>query len=717
MKIVKILPLLIVMLIAGTQVQAQKDFTKVADQAYDMQQYSVSIDLYKKAYSKIKNKVEKARIIFQIAQCYRLSNNPKQAEAWFKKAVKISYEDPIAILYYADALKAQEKYADAIIQYDDYKKAEPSDPRGLNGSESCKLAQSWVENPTRYEVDNFKLVNSKENDFSPYFYDKKYNSIIYTSSREGSEGNDIDAWTGQSFTDLFFATRDKKGKWSKPQPVGEPINSKFNEGGCCLNSKCNTLYFTRCEFERKQRTGCQIFFSTKKGIMWDEPILMDLATEDAKSDTTFQRMTFGHPAMSDDELTLYYASDMPGGQGGKDIWKATRKKKRGDFTNPTNLGPVINTPGDEMFPYVHDNGDLYFSSTGHLGMGGLDIFHAEKKGDGFAMPENMKYPINSSGDDFGIIFEGNTVEKGFLTSNRKGGRGGDDIYEFILPPLVFTLKGVVTDENTKEVIPGCIVKLVGSDGIVAIDTTDATGLYSFDKDIIKYYTSYDLTFSKTGYFGKKGKETTVGLERSTDLIHDKALVPIPVVPIVLPDILYDFDKWDLKPQFHDSLNDLYQTLTDNPQLVIELSSHTDARGDDAYNERLSQRRAQSCVDYLVKVKGIEPGRIVPKGYGEYKPRTLNVYKNLSCLKCKGKFYSFEKGTKLTEKYINGLGSEEEKEAAHQLNRRTEFRILREDYISTKDQNKDIQIEIIKDDEREGEGGDDGEEGGGDENNE
>jgi len=673
---------------------AQRNFTEEADNAFKQKQFNDAIELYQKAYSKIKrNKAERARILFQIAECYRFTNNVKRAESQYRRVTKSGYPDPIADLYLGDALKQDEKYDEAIIAYNDYKQKAPNDPRGDKGVESCKLSQMWKDNPTRYEIENVRQLNSRENDFAAAYADRKFASLIFTSSRDGSLGKGTDAWTGENFTDLFLTELSKaKGKkgskpgaadaigtWSTPVILDEgPINTPANEGAPTLNDRGSTMYFTRCTVARKQTTTCKIYFTQKKGRAWAEPEALTLGPDS---------FNYGHPSLSKDELVLYFASDMPGGAGGKDIWMAKRERKTRPFDKAVNLGPVINSAGNEMYPFVRDDGTLYFASDGHVGMGGLDIFKAEKVGESWGTPENMKFPINSPGDDFAIIYEG-VQDKGFFCSNRNGGRGGDDIYSFYLPPIIFTLQGVVKDAESKAVIVGAKVKLVGSDGTSIEDSTDATGSYKFGKTQILPNTTYDLLVTKPNYFSSTGKESTVGVEKSSDFIVNFDLVPIPKKPIELPDILYALDKWDLQPQFQDSLNGLIATLKENPKIVIELASHTDPRASDAHNDTLSQRRAQSVVDYLIE-KGIAPDRLIAKGYGKRVPRTLGRNMTIDGI-------TFKKDTVLTEKFINALPTTKEREAAFQLNRRTEFRILRDDYIP-KDANTKIEktkVQII-----------------------
>jgi len=649
---------------------SQKNWAQDADNAYKYFQYYDAIGLYKKAYTKIKrNKAERARIVYQIAECYRMTNDTKQAETWYKKAVSIKYPDPLATLHYADMLKVNEKYDEAVVQYNAYKDLVPADVQGAKGVESCTLAQQWKDNPTRYVVENEKQLNTKDMDFAPAWYSKNYKSIVFTSTREGSTGKESDAWTGQNFSDLYLTALDKKGAWSTPLSIGENINTVNNEGEACLNDKYNEMYFTRCSVEKKKVLGCQIFVSKKKGNAWDVPEVVSLGPDS---------FNYGHPSLSADELTLYFSSDMEGGYGKHDIWMVKRSKKSKPWDKPINLGPNINTDGDELFPYIRDDGTLYFASDGLPGMGGLDIFKVEKSGDSWGKPVNMKYPINSSADDFAIIFAGKD-EKGYFSSNRKGGKGSDDIYSFYEPPLVFSLQGTIANDSSKnkEAIKGATVTLVGSDGTIVTCTTDASGQYKFDKTKFVANTSYELKIESKGYFGAKGKASTVGLDRSKDFVFDFGLIPIPPTPIVLPEILYDFARWELLPQYQDSLNDLIQTMQDNPRIVVELASHTDFRGGVEYNDTLSYKRAKSVVDYLIS-KGIAGDRLQAKGYGKRVPRILTQDMTRDG-------FVFPKGTQLTEDYINQYKDNKDKfEAANQLNRRTEFRVLRDDYVPKSD---------------------------------
>lgn len=671
---------LAIFLLFSTHAVAQKNFSKDADKAFDNKEYFNAIELYKKAYTKAKRKEDKALIIFMTAECYRMINDNKQAEAWYTKAIKANYPDPKAELYLADAKKAQEKYNEALIEYNNYKKQVPSDPRGEDGAKSCELAQKWKDNPTRYKVENVAQLNTKDPEFCPMYADKKHNKIYFTSMRPGVTGSTTDPTNGELYSDIFEASMDKNGKWSTPTALPEPVNTKDNEGLSTISKKGDVMIFTRCLVEKNKEMFNQLYTCTKRGNSWSEPVKLPFCIDTLK---------YASPSLTPDGMTLFFSSNMPGGQGTdlttNDIWYSKYDKKTQKWGTPVNLGPGINTPGNDVFPYIHEDGTLYFSSTGHLGMGGLDIFKAEKKGDDqWANVTNMKYPINSAGDDFGIIFEG-MKERGYLSSNREGSKGADDIWSFVLPPLLFVIEGDVTDCKFKETVAGVTVKLVGSDGSSVETKTDAAGHYKFAENGSARYvnpnTSYVITVSvgtdvKTpqasqGFLSSsdKPKETTVGVEEAKTFKHDFCLSPIQK-EMRFPDVLYDLGKADLRPESKDSLDYLYQTLIDNPNITIELSSHTDYRGSDAANQKLSEARAKSCVDYLIS-KGIPAARMKAVGYGEKHP--LEVYSD------DGKTLLYT----LTQQYIDKTTKgkpKQEYEALMQKNRRTVFKVLTRDYV-------------------------------------
>ncbi|MEN8201881.1 MAG: OmpA family protein [Bacteroidota bacterium] len=628
-----------------------------AQAAYDAGEYFEAIDLYKNAYNKVSDKERKTAILFKIGECYRILGDARSAELWYKKAVREDYQDPIIYLRYGQMMLVNEKYEDAEEQFSTYLDLVPDDPRGSRGVESCEAAIVWKENPTGYIVENMRYFNSRQRDFSPAYVNEGYAEIFFTSTREDASGNDTHGATGQNFADIFSSSMDRKGKWSVPVPV-ESLNTEFEDGTPVVSSDFSTLYITRCKRGKNQQLGCQIYRSASTGDGWSEP--------EIEFEELGDSITTAHPAISPDGLTLYFVSDMPGGLGENDIWKVTRDSEGSAWGAPANMGEHINTPGNELYPYVHPDGTLYFSSDSRIGLGGLDIYKARLDEVGNWNMENMKPPINSPEDDFGIVFEAD-VERGFFSSSRKG-RGNDEIFSFVLPPLEFSVTGVVKDEQTDQILPGSIVKSVGSDGITIETNTGDEGSFKF---MLKPATDYVFIASQPGYLNGKERESTRGMDQSKEFEVTIYLASTEQV-IELPNIFYDFAKWDLRPESMVSLDNLVETLNDNPNVTIELMSHTDSRGTPADNQELSQKRAQSVVDYLIS-KGIAADRLQAKGYGESQPKVVDE-------KVITQYDFLELEDVLTENFINQLEGAELQEKAHQVNRRTEFRVLSTDYI-------------------------------------
>lgn len=691
-KISRIFTLVLMVLVICNEAAGQKrSFIRSADDAFADERYSIAIEKYQKAYTKVKkNPLERNRISFQLAECFRRTGDIKRADIQYKRLIKNGYDskEPIILLHYANAQKSEGNLEEAKTNYELYDKKMPDDPRGKYGIQSCDKIADWIEFESRYEVTEEKGLNSREADFAPTYSSETYNSLIFTSTREGSKGKGVDEWTNQSFSCLFQARMDRKNEWSTPELLDDQekdgVNTEANEGTPAMNSDFSTLYFTRCPDEDGTTNGCQIYTSRRTGRFWSKPELVPLGLDSTEA--------VGHPAISRDELVIYYSSNRSGGMGGKDIWVAFRESRSEPFGRPYNLGPIINTPGDELFPFLRADTLLYFASDGHPGIGGLDIFYTiPDTGRMWTIPVNMGIPVNSTADDFAIIFnpEG---EQGFFSSNRSGKRSKEDIYSFIIPPVAFTLSGTVKDDRTLQFVPGARVDIVGSDGISMTARTAENGVYMFGKSQIMPNTTYEITVSKDEYFNSSGRVTTVGYEKSKDLTRDFILQPIPEEPIVLPEILYDLAKWDLKPEYQDSLQGLITTLDENPTLIIELAAHTDARDTYERNDILSQRRAQSVVDYLVE-RGIDPDRLIAKGYGERVSRKL-----LKDITRDG--FLFKEGTVLTESYIDSLSTTPYKEAAHQLNRRTEFRVISKDFVpkpKNVELGKTVQIQLNPDD--------------------
>lgn len=658
---------------------------KNADLAFGRKQYIQAADRYKKAYKKSKrDKTERARISYQMGECYRLIGLTKRAEPYYRRVLKTDYPNthPEVYLNLAETYKMNNKFKEALECYEIYAQRVPDDPRGPLGIETTNQIQDWIDNPSRYEMTELKKINSKNSDFGAIWTSTNYNEIIFTSARKGATGGEKEDITGQDFTDFWSSKQDRKGEWSTPvlADEGENINTDDSDGAGCMNASYAKLYFTRCQAGEHRKNGCQIMVASKSGGSFSNARPVEIATIDTLD-------IVGHPAISGDELILYFAAERKGGFGGKDIWVSTRNTTSEPFGRPFNLGENINTAGDEVFPFLRNDTTLYFSSDGHGGMGGLDVFVTTIDTAGnWGKPVNLKYPMNSTGDDFAVCFHP-TQEKGFVSSNRGNGRGIDNIYYFEEPQIKFTFSGTVKDENTMQYVSNATVRFVGSDGSVMSTRTNDKGYFNFSESQVNKNTTYDITIDKENYFTLNGTETTVGLEFSKDFVKEYAIKPIPEEPIMLPDILYDLGKWDLKPQFEDSLQGLIETLQLNPTITIELASHTDARDTDEHNDILSQKRAQSVVDYLI-IRGIDPLRLTAKGYGERVPRTIQ--KDMTV-----KGYNFKAGTRLTEDFINKLPNNDVREAAHQMNRRTEFRILSKDFVPRTeiDENATVNIAI------------------------
>lgn len=660
-----------------------------ANQAYQHQQYSVAIEKYKKGYSKIDGRKYdlKGTISFRLGESYRKNGKFRRARIYYYRAIRFDYatENPEVYLYYGQMLQMNEDYEDAIEAYNNYLEYKPDSEIAKKGIKSCQLTRKWKENPTGFTIDNPYRINSGENDFAPAYADEYYRSIIFTSNREGTTGEDIDPWTGEPFSDLFYAKKDRRERWDDPSLIDKKknVNTEVNEGAPELNADFTKLYFTRCMKREDKKAGCDIFVANRAGMNWGKPQSLNLGND--SSDIV------GHPTLNDEESLIIFAADFPGGKGKKDLWMARREGASSEFGRPVNLGDSINTAGNELFPFLRNDSTLYFSSTGHIGMGGLDIFKSVKRNGRWQEPVNMKYPVNSIADDFGITMQKDRDE-GYLSSNRRGSRGGDDVFYFINPPVEITFSGNVKDQQSLQPVKEAEVildELNKKNEQRAV--TDPKGFFRFSPSQLDKGKIYTLQISKNNYFNLLDTLNLTGITENTDLKRDYSMQRIPDKPILLPDILYDLGKWELRPQYQDSLQGLIERLDKNKNLVIELGAHTDSRASEEYNDILSQKRAESVVDYLIK-RGIDPDRLVPKGYGEKQPRTLrdSISKN---------GITFKKGAALTENFIDSLPTKKQKEFAHQLNRRTDFSIIRKDFKpkeSYKEEKNKKDISVIED---------------------
>ncbi|MBN2639964.1 MAG: OmpA family protein [Bacteroidales bacterium] len=667
------IPILLLLLLTGltpSSSQAQSlSATRSADRLFANQQYSLALKKYYKVYSKMKgNREERNRVIERLADCYRLTENYRRAIPMYEHLVRYGWvkKHPLVYLRLGDLMKMYSRFNESEKYYKLYEEAVPDDPRGKLGLTSLLLVKDWTEHPTAFQISHPKKIDSRAADYAPAFLSNNFNSIVFTSTRKESTGKELDGWTGQKFSDLFTAQKDREGKWSTPVLLDKSgnINTKNNEGDPWVNDQFNHMYFTRCKKVPDKKTGCQIYESKRIGRNWSKARLVRIMGVDTTQ-------SVGQPTLSKDELTLIFASDKKGSLGGTDLWIATRKDKSSAFGHPFNLGKTINTLGDELFPFLRNDTVLYFSSNGHGGMGGLDIFVSKLKANGqWSQPENLRYPINSTFDDMSFIIEPKR-NKGYFSSNRNGTMGKEDLYSFVIPETEFSLSGTVTNARTLFGMGNIKVELKGETGPQYSTITNDKGYYSFGNSQIRKNTDYTLLIQADDYLSQTKEFSTKKLSASKDFTENFLMEPIPSKPVVLPDILYDLGKWNLKVQYQDSLQGLVKMLRDNPGLVVELGSHTDSRGSEEENDILSQHRARSVVNYLI-LRGINPQRLVAKGYGERVPRTLqkNITKN---------GYTFKDGTTLTDAYINSLPDNSDKEEAYALNRRTDFRILRRDF--------------------------------------
>ena len=625
-----------------------------ADAQFQRGEYYDASVTYKKVYNKLRKKEERPQrgeVAFKMGRCYRLLNMSARASAAFQNALRYEYPDSTTHFMLAQALHADGKYAAALRSYDKYLEFYPDDSLAINCAEGCRTAQEIRARGSRYVVKQAKLFNSRRADFCPMYLGADCDQIYYTSTTEKATGDKKSEITGMKNADVFFSKKNEKGEWERPEPVEGELNTEFDEGIVAFSPDAQTMYLTKARRELNAPTSVEIYTSTRSDAKWSAPVKFEI-TADTLS-------TFGHPAVSPDGEYLYFVSDMPGGYGGKDIWRISLKERQGSLVN---LGPDINTEGNDDFPYVRSDGSLYFSSDGHPGMGGLDIFRATAVGDPADLRwevENMGFPINSAGDDFGITF--GKGEDGFFSSNRGDARGYDHIYSFEYDPVRITIEGLVMDKD-EEPVKNAIIRIVGNDGSNQKEVARDDGSFSF---ALQRGVKYVMLAGAKGYLNQKQ-------EFASDSTMEDAnywvefILPSISKPSVVENIFYDYDKADLRPESKTALNELIAVLHDNPNVTIEMASHTDRWGSDAYNINLSERRAKSVVDYLVE-NGISRDRLQPHGYGKSRPKT--VTKRIARL-----YPQFKEGDILTEEFIKTL-SEEDQQAADQINRRTEFSVL------------------------------------------
>ena len=632
-----------------------------AEEKQRIGEYFEAAAIYRKVYTKTPPAKRDLRgyIAYRMADCNRLINNTPRATSAYMNALRYNYPDSIVNLRLGQMYHKSGRYGEAIKYYNDYLLAEPGSILAFNGVTGCEEAAKWKQTPTRYVVKRMEKFNSRRSEFSPMLYGEKYDQLYFASTRTPKgAGKDKDettnAITGQRNNDLFLVKQDENGAWQAPIELEDEVNTEFDEGTPSFSKDGNTMYYTYCAQDPEGPRTSEIYISTRSSAKWGKGTRAGIVKDSVTA--------LGHPAISPDGKYLYFVSDAVGGYGGKDLFRA--RVIGNDFGPMENLGPDINTPGDEMFPYVRDSVTLYFASDGHPGMGGLDLFKATLDSTGKWNVENMKAPINSSGDDFGITFAGKQ-EKGFFSSNRNDARGYDHLYSFEMPVITIFIEGIVSDVDENP-IEDATVRIVGRDGLNEKVLAKKDGKYKveLERDI-----RYVMMASARGYLNQNFELKTGPEDKNETYIVDFFLSPISK-PVVIENIFYDFDKATLRPESKKALDELIKMLNDNPNVTIELGAHTDRKGSDQYNERLAQRRAQSVVDYLI-AGGIAKDRLEAKGYGESAPKVINkkLVRNYDFL---------NEGDVLTEEFIEKL-TPEQQEIADQINRRTEFKVLRTNY--------------------------------------
>lgn len=661
---------------------------RTANLAYRNENFCEGADLCIKAFKKIERKGRKALALkadmaFKTAECYRQTEFMEDAAEWYDKAVTLKYyeTDPIVYFYYGEMLRAMGKFDDAKDKYKKFKELAPDDKRADIGIRSCEIHMDFKINKTRHVVTNVASLNKEVFEMAPMFGDKKESQMYFSSTRDGGVPGSADGRSCENYMDLWVSEIDKKGNWGAPKLIpGELINTEDNEGTVCFDGRNKTMFFTRCPNEKKLNLGCDIWMSELKGKEWGEPTKLMLKGDDS--------ISVGHPCVTEDGKYLIFASDLDGGFGGKDLWYTTYNKKTDSWDTPINMGPEINTPGNELFPTFAKNGDLYYATDGLPGMGGLDMFRAKKVKDknNWENPTNVGFPLNSVSNDYALIEV--TDKKGYFTSERVGSVGKNhkpDIWMYELPPNMFDLKVITYDVlKPEEKIAGANVVVTASEGNITWEgKTMEDGSVFWDKKTngdryILQDVSYTITVSKKGYKTVKDASiTTVGVNYDQHFVVELPLLKDE--PIRLPEVRYPLNQWtfvvDSTINSLDSLNFVYDLMMKYPNLKLELSSHTDSRSGNVYNQVLSENRAKACIKYLVETKGIDAKRLVPVGKGESTPKVVYLKE--------GKYYptspSDTNGVQrivLTEKYINSFKSNKKKfELLHQFNRRTEGAVL------------------------------------------
>jgi outer membrane protein OmpA-like peptidoglycan-associated protein len=637
---------------------------KKGDKFFALGEYYDAASQYKKAYSqtKAKEKPLRGQRALKMADCYAKINYTQKAIAAYNNAVRYKQADSSALFRLGQLQLKNGSYKDAEKTFAFLLDSMPQNVLVKNGLVSARMAPQWKKDAalSGYTVKRQDLFNSRRAEYSPMLSGDDYDQLFFTSTRNQAQGDELSGITGTKPADIFVAYKDDKGKWQKPEAIESDLNTEQDEGACSFSPDGRTMYLTVCKTDPQYPRYAEIATSSRSDASWGKANPLQLSRDTLS--------LYAHPAVSPDGLWLYFVSDMPGGMGGLDIWRAMLTTS--GVAALENVGEPVNTPGDEMFPTFRPNGDLYFSSNGHPGMGGLDIFIAKTVVDssgvalGYSL-EHPGFPLNSQGDDFGMTFEG-MHNRGFFSSNRGDARGWDHIFSFEKQEIVQTVKGWVYEQDGYE-LPQALVYMVGNDGTNLKLNVKGDG--SFTQEIRP---GVDYVFLGTckGFLNHKEQLKVDTVQESQEYVLQFPLASI-TAPVLIDNIFYDFDKATLRPESTEALDKLVALLNENPNVTIELSAHCDYRGPSAYNKRLSQQRAESVVSYLIE-HGIAEDRLSPMGYGKEKPKVVKK-------KLTETYPWLKEGDVLTEEFIKALDDEEKQEICNQLNRRTEFIVLRTTY--------------------------------------
>lgn len=629
-----------------------------ADKKFALGEYYRAADMYRRVYPQVpsKNKKLKGSVAYKMGRTYFLLENNTKAETSFKNAVKYGSKDTLVYYYYAEALRSNGKYKEALAMYK--KQAEISGNLSIitSGITSCNKAMEEWKKATRFVVSKDKKFNTRYSDFCPAFASADADVLYFNSTRvaRGAKKNKNSRITGQRNNQIYSSKTNVQGVWDNPELV-EGINSEFDEGTVSFSSDFQTLYFSISKVEKGKTLGAAIYTSERTGAAWSDPTPLKVLADSS--------ITVAHPAMDPEGKWLYFVSDMKGSIGGKDIWRTT--KTDDGWSVPENLGPTINTEGEEMFPYFSPDGVFYFSSDGHEGLGGLDIFAATFVNDSTGWEvRNLLQPINSRFDDFGITMA-KGGEWGYFSSNRGDRKNYDHIYKFEIPKLTFNIEGSVRTAAGDD-LGDAVIKIVGDNGTIANVKTKKNGTYSIP---VQKGAKYLLLGTCRGFLNSKSELEIGDEEKSKNFTVDFSLTSISK-PVKMDNIFYEFGSAKLTPDSYKGLDALVKLLNDNPNITIEIGAHTDYVGSDESNKKLSEERAKSVTDYLME-KGIEKERLTAVGYGETEPVVPD-----KPLVRQNRFLKV--GVPLTEEFIKSL-TPEQQEKANQINRRTEFKVLKTTY--------------------------------------